>query len=158
MSRLNFDIYICWHANKVSIACDSSALPSKWPGVAFDSGWGPQDFFDKHFGKVILILKSDLVNWVNWVNCSVHFVLLIQGFIYYSAAVPMHQSNYVKEWMNEKNVRGNRAQTAWFVLIDWFAVCLNCVIQSIMAGPVRVEIQGAGRGQGHGGGTGFFWR
>ena len=133
MSRLNFEIYLCWHANKVSIACDSSALPSKWPGVAFDSGWGPQDFFDKHFGKVILILKSDLVNWVNWVNCSVHFVLLIQGFIYYSAAVPMHQSNYVKERMNEKNVRGNRAQVAWFVLIDLLFVLIAWFVSIVVA-------------------------
>ena len=76
------------------------------------------------------LLAKSFSSWkVIWsIESIVHFVLLIQGFIYYSAAVPMHQSNYVKEWMNEKNVRGNRAQTAWFVLIDWFAVCLNCVI------------------------------
>ena len=67
------------------------------------------------------------------IESIVHFVLLIQGFIYYSAAVPMHQSNYVKERMNEKNVRGNRAQVAWFVLIDLLFVLIAWFVSIVVA-------------------------
>ena len=73
MSRLNFEIYLCWHANKVSIACDSSALPSKWPGAAFASTWGPQDFFDKYVWQSHFHLEK----WFGQLSQLVHFSLLL---------------------------------------------------------------------------------
>ena len=73
MSRLNFEIYLCWHANKVSIACDSSALPSKWPGAAFASTWGPQDFFDKYVWRSHFHLEK----WFGQLSQLVHFSLLL---------------------------------------------------------------------------------
>ena len=73
MSRLNFEIYLCWHANKVSIACDSSALPSKWPGAAFASTWGPQDFFDKYVWQSHFHLEK----WFGQLSPLVHFSLLL---------------------------------------------------------------------------------
>ena len=81
------------------------------------------------------LLAKSFSSWkVIWsIESIVHFVLLIQGFIYYSAAVPMHQSNYVKERMNEKNVRGNRAQVAWFVLIDLLFVLIAWFVSIVVA-------------------------
>ena len=129
IARLNFKIYFVWHANKLSIACDSKALPSKWPGVAFDNlGWGCQDVFDKHVWQSYFHFEqySDLVHWVKYSN----FVEL--QFLFSRCA-----NAYVKGRMNEKFVRGNRVQVVWFVwiqsqfaLIVWFVSIAWFVKQS----------------------------